>query len=419
MKKIICFIIVITTVISMFTAINGEVNLTDVKSTDWFFYDVNEMIELGVVNGYPDGTYKPQGNVKADEFIKMIIVGMGYTTTPTDSTYWADEYIAKAEELKIVDKTFINDYRYNLTREQAAKIINNTLNLKETRPAKTYDEYIKLAIKDYHKIQSKYVQDVIDIFAYGIMQGDTLGYIKPSTTITRAEATTVILRMMNKDRRLSLENKLSSNINSIKLIDAEGVEYEIVAPILDGKPITEIIEVARVYKEKSIKTKGCDEFGYNSYSNYIGVTGFENQNKVNYIESLKTKYELSNEELTKMAMYIDFNFGISLLELSGKYKPYKFVTNKNLGWLDDEVYKNKSGNWGAYFTEYYLDSFKPVFEILFDDDFNEAWGCFTTAINSTSTTYQSKTVILNERCLDMGYDAGGMQMTISLKNQWK
>ena len=55
----------------------------------------------------------------------MVILAMGYSPNSTTSTYWADGYITKAEELKIVDKTFINDYRYNLTREQAARIIKN------------------------------------------------------------------------------------------------------------------------------------------------------------------------------------------------------------------------------------------------------------------------------------------------------
>lgn len=423
MKKILSFILTLSIILTSFISINkvyANNAFTDVNSSDWFYNNVNEMVSFNIINGYPDGSFKPNDPLKADEFIKMLIIGMGYQPKATDSTYWADGYIQKAEELKIVDKTFIADYRYNLTREQAAKIIANTLFLTENTPVATYNEYIKNAIKDYHLIADKYKQNVIDVYNLGVMQGNDLNMINPKSTITRAEATTVILRMMNKDRRLSVVEKLSLDKYSIKLTDAEGNEHIVVAPLLDGKPVTEIIEFAKIWLENLDKTKGTESIKYSPFANGIGSTGFENQRKLDYIVSLaNVTYTLSPEELTKSANYRDYTFNVSLIDLKGKFTPYQFSANKKLNWLDDETYKNQTGKWGAYFTEYYLDAFKPIFKLLFEKDYDKAWNMFVEGVNSNSQTYIEKSEVLNERFFYIGYDGSSIGFRISLKNQYK
>ncbi len=439
MKRILSFILTLVMVLTSFVGANficvvdsvyvidtvyanenePQDSFPDVNSLDWFYNNVTEMVSLGIVDGYPDGTFKPQGPLTADAFIKMLIIGMGYQPKSTDSTYWADGYIQKAEELKIVDKTFINDYRYNLTREQASKIIVNALSLNETRPSSTYNEYIKAAIKDYHLIADKYKQDTIDSYNFGIMQGNPDKKVNPKSTITRAEATTVVLRMINKDRRLSAVKELNLDKYSITLKDAEGKEHIIVAPLLNGKPVVEVVDFARIWLENLDKTKGSDGIDYAPFVNMIRVGGKENQEKRDYINSLKGKPQLSNEELTKVAMYSDYTFNMSLIDLTGKYTPFKFNAWKNLAWLDDETYKNQIGRWGEYFTVYYLDAFKPIFKYLFEDDYDKAWKMFVDGINSNSSTWIRKSEVLNERYFDIVYDASGVSLSISLKNEYK
>lgn len=429
MKKIVSFILVLTMILTNFISVDeiyatdkvyASTSFSDVIATDWFYNNVTEMVDLGIVDGYPDGTFKPQGALTADAFIKMLIIGMGYEAKPSDSTYWADGYIQKAEELKIVDKTFVADYRYNLTREQAAKIIANTIYLKENRPVATYNEYIKNAIKDYHLITDKYKQDIIDVYSLGIMQGNNENKINPKSTITRAEATSVVLRMMNKDRRLSVVEKLSLDKFSIKLKDLDGNEYIIVAPLVDGKPVMEIIEFVKIYFDNIDKTKGIDGLDYKPSINSIRTSGIENQKKLDYLISLKNANRpLSIEELTKAANYYDYTFNVSLIDLKGKYSPYEFQAEKNTEWLDDETYKNQYDKWGAYFTEYYLDTFKPVFKLLFEKDYDKAWNMLVEGISSNSQTYIEKSEILNERHFHIRYRSSSISFRISLKNQYK
>ena len=51
---------------------------TDIDSTGWYFEPVLQLYGMNIIDGYPDNTFKPEGNVKTDELIKMIIKALGF-----------------------------------------------------------------------------------------------------------------------------------------------------------------------------------------------------------------------------------------------------------------------------------------------------------------------------------------------------
>lgn len=410
MKKITTMILALTMTLAIFTTASSETILNDIKVNDWFYNDVKQMIDLGVVDGYPDNTFKPQGDVKVDEFIKMLIIGMGYTTTPTDSTYWADEYIVKAEELKIVDKTFINDYRYNLTREQAARIIVNALSLKESRPSNSYAEHIKKAMYDYPLIADKHKQDMIDCYSWGIMQGNRKGEMKPKDTITRAEATTVLLRMMNKDRRLSLDFEAKS----ISGYNADGEYNTLIAPLLDGKPVNEMIDVAYILQEQIEKSKGAENFGVGKGG--VGIGGYETIEKQEFV--LKDWEDFSDAALA--GKYTDFHFSVDFLDYKGINKPYQLNLWKHQGrTVADIKYQYQFDKYCEYFMEYYKEPFYEIFKLLFEDEVKIAWEYFETALKNQDIDHKTIETVINERNFFIRYDNSYINMIISLKGQTK
>ncbi len=48
----------------------------DVTPKDWYYQDVTQMAEQGVINGHPDGTYRPQDPVTNAEYATMIAKGL-------------------------------------------------------------------------------------------------------------------------------------------------------------------------------------------------------------------------------------------------------------------------------------------------------------------------------------------------------
>ena len=46
---------------------------TDVNEADWFYGDVRELSGMKVINGYEDGSYKPENAVTRAEFLKLLV----------------------------------------------------------------------------------------------------------------------------------------------------------------------------------------------------------------------------------------------------------------------------------------------------------------------------------------------------------
>ncbi len=57
---------------------------------------------LGIIDGYPDGTFKPDKTVSYDEAAKMLVAALGYTPDSLVGT-WPANYVVKAKALGILD----------------------------------------------------------------------------------------------------------------------------------------------------------------------------------------------------------------------------------------------------------------------------------------------------------------------------
>lgn len=111
-------------------------NYTDVKSTDWFNNAISTLSNMNVINGYPDGTFRPNAGITRAEFAKIAVsFFQDYSRQTLGDLFsdisgkWYTEYINLAAELAIVngypDGTFRPDNL--ITRAEAMTIVNNTL----------------------------------------------------------------------------------------------------------------------------------------------------------------------------------------------------------------------------------------------------------------------------------------------------
>jgi len=421
MKKIISLILVLTMVLASFIIVDkvyANTTFSDVKSNDWFYSNVTEMVDLGIIDGYPDGTFNPQGAVTVEQFLKMTLIGLGYGAKPTDSSYWADGYIQKAEELKIVDRSFISDYRLVLTREQTAKIIANVLSLKEERPLDLYYEHVKPLIKDLYTAQDKYKEDIVDCYVWGIMQGDNYKLVNPQKSITRAETTAVILRMINKERRIAL------TLDGVKSIEMETVELAdglLVAPKYKGVVLNEMIDLVETVKAVESNTLGVENAWLNPYENAFGIAGFENQRKLDEWNSLTIRsnngeinQDNIQEEIMKVIYHKDWELTVSTIEFQNKRMPYKMFIWNHSSTLDDKKYNSYNSKYD-YNMAYYKKTFQAMFKIWFEDEFDKAWKIFDNALKNTSSVAKSEEIVINNRNFFIAYDNGGVNFSISLK----
>ena len=107
--------------------INDDV-FSDVEM--WAKQDINELAAAEVVSGYGDGTFRPDNAVTRAEFVTMLmrIIGEnGNTSAFADvNGHWAEKYIDKASEYGYIngyeDGTFRPDN--NITRAEAVTIMS-------------------------------------------------------------------------------------------------------------------------------------------------------------------------------------------------------------------------------------------------------------------------------------------------------
>ena len=121
----------------------------DVVSSDWFNNAISTMSAAGIVNGYDDGTFKPNAAITRAEFAAIAArFASGIYSGPDKfddiSGHWAASYINKATQLGWIhgyeDSTFRPDR--NITRAEAMTLVNNVLN-RQVEVAGLLDNMVK------------------------------------------------------------------------------------------------------------------------------------------------------------------------------------------------------------------------------------------------------------------------------------
>ena len=107
---------------------------SDVNPGDWYNTAVATMVQAGILNGYSDGTFKPNASITRAEFATIAARFLSNPYSTKDRFYdteghWAEVYINRAAEIGWIggypDGSFKPD-RY-ITRAEAVTLVNNVL----------------------------------------------------------------------------------------------------------------------------------------------------------------------------------------------------------------------------------------------------------------------------------------------------
>jgi hypothetical protein len=81
----------------------GPTRFPDVTADHWASGYINVAVDVGIIVGYPDGTFLPENQVTFAEAIKMIVAGLGYTPKAEALGGYPGGYIAVAAEEEITE----------------------------------------------------------------------------------------------------------------------------------------------------------------------------------------------------------------------------------------------------------------------------------------------------------------------------
>lgn len=184
-----------------FAAIKVDDEFPDL-SNHWSKSILMRLNEYGVVNGYDDGTMRPQSNVSVAEYLTMTVKSLGYTFESTEG-YWAEPYIQKAEELGLIEHGEYSDFSVPITRSQAAKIAANSL----ADNSVADENAVKAKITDYALIQEQYKPYVVAAYDKKLVNGNHEACFEPERYINRAEAGVITVRLIDRNGGIKLPSE--------------------------------------------------------------------------------------------------------------------------------------------------------------------------------------------------------------------
>lgn len=83
----------------------------------------------GIVNGFEDGTFKPDENVTYEQAVKMIVCAAGYESIAQSLGGWPNGYMMQAINLKLTDNAVTADQTGKASRGIVAQLMYNVLDV--------------------------------------------------------------------------------------------------------------------------------------------------------------------------------------------------------------------------------------------------------------------------------------------------
>lgn len=213
MKKYISKIlsgVLILTILSTPTFINGaEKELTDIND-HWAKSNIEYLIEKGAISGYPDGTFRPNNTISRAEFVAIAYRSAKNGQVPANQGgHWATSIFDDARENYVIMSSEMPFETWNqpISRYEMAQVmVRITENILKEDKASTTD--VAKAIGDYSSVQKQgqYTYYVEQAFMKGLIGGkDANGTFDGAANGSRAEASTMIARILEQSKRLKID----------------------------------------------------------------------------------------------------------------------------------------------------------------------------------------------------------------------
>ena len=179
---------------------NGLTEEPVFKDVGGYEKEIYQLVNLGIIQGYPDKTFKPYNFITRAQGVAMIIREMDLDTNnrqnpnfkDIDSNYRFYDVIATAVEEGIIDGFIDDTFRpeAEMTRAQMAKILVNAYDLKLK----------KLESKNFDDVPATYwAYEYINILASnGITIGYEDGTFKPTGNLTRLDFSLFLYRYIDQ-----------------------------------------------------------------------------------------------------------------------------------------------------------------------------------------------------------------------------
>jgi len=199
MKKIISLILVLSMLIVVMPSTYAA-GFSDFDASHWAYEYVNTLVNDGTINGYTDGTFRPTGVVTRAEFVKMIGEGPEVRDTSFDdvpASHWAYKYIMSSGLNPAYDNMFMPSQP--ITRGEVAEL----LWIRAGKP-------MGITAPPIVHRQGKNADAISWVYTNSIMVGSDYIDLRLDDTLTRAEASALIVRSRSVSEATAKTNLYAS-----------------------------------------------------------------------------------------------------------------------------------------------------------------------------------------------------------------
>ncbi len=179
-----------------------EIIFSDMGEEHWARIACEELYKTGTLNGYPDGTFRPEGRVTREQAVKMILGTGKYEPceykgnfVDVDKNAWYAGFLGTGLQNGIVKGISGNLFGIgkNVTREDFAVMLYRAIGSPESEGAPDF--------ADGAEISSYAVRAVDYMKSKQIISGYSDGTFRPEKTITRAEAAMILYKLAGGENR--------------------------------------------------------------------------------------------------------------------------------------------------------------------------------------------------------------------------
>ena len=185
-------------------------DFADVPQTHWAYGSISLFADRGVINGYEDGSFRPENPVTRGEWAKMMCDGFGIREAgafemwrfyseaeDVSESDWSAPYIAAVSPYLT---HMIDDYgrcyyfpNEGATREEVAGSLVRVLGLETGDSGAYLAQY-----SDSGEISGFERQYINSAIKHGLISGYEDGTLRPGREVTRAEAACLMQRTISK-----------------------------------------------------------------------------------------------------------------------------------------------------------------------------------------------------------------------------
>ncbi|MBQ8588575.1 MAG: S-layer homology domain-containing protein [Clostridia bacterium] len=186
----------------------------DVEQGDWYYIPVQALVQRGLFAGKGDmvegvGTFAPNDTMTKAEFVtvvaRMFCDEDEINCYLSNDSIWWDKYYNTCVAMGIFNKHEIpyTSMEQCMTREEMSLVAERAVRKIEGNSKVTYDmDKASSVIPDFDQVSNHLKSYVVQAYADGLLCGtDDAGSFAPKSTLTRAEAATVLYRIVESNYR--------------------------------------------------------------------------------------------------------------------------------------------------------------------------------------------------------------------------